>query len=160
MITCAGKPNRTARNFGYDEDVLMKNTRDILNEVKIIKAKSLIEIHSSAMEAWYIHKNRLLSNTGKLLRRPHRMVYDHLSALLNFTTTENLIEYFTHLISSEKSYGMFTVILEYSSTDEQILTNLRQLTDCVLIAHNDNGQSFLELVKLQNFKFKPLKIDI
>lgn len=137
-------------NYGFDEDIVVKNSESILNEICVIKARSLMDIHSSAMKAWYIHKDRLKKNTGKTLRRPHRMVYDHLSRLLGNETQDDLINYYTHLISSEKAYGMITVIIEYKNTNEIVLNTLKQLVDIVFQVNNNNGKIEIKLTKFQD----------
>ena len=139
-------------NYGFKEDILIDRSESTKIEMNIIKAESIAAIHSAAIKAWYAHKKRLKKSTGKALRRPHRMIYDHVSGLSSKYSEEHILEFFTHLISSEKAYGMLTVIIEYSDTKEQILNVLKQLVDCCLIAKldgEDKNVAFLELTKIK-----------
>lgn len=145
-------------SYGFNEDILLLKDKEIKLEVCIIKAASISGVHSSCMDAWYIHKKRLKKSKGKELRRPHRMVYDHLSVLGNRYGHDQLKEFFLHLLSAEKAYGMITIIIEYRTTESEVLSLLRQLVDLVFeIKRKGEGLDVnaLEVYKARGLSLQP-----
>lgn len=147
--------------YGFKEDVLAQRADQTREEVHVIKAKSVAGIHSAAIDAWYRHRKRVRKTTGKL-RRPHIMIYDHLLALSDKFGNEQLKEYFFHLISAEKEFGMFTIIIEYKDKDNQLINELEQRVDCCMETIEDaNGnKTYLEIKKMRLAKIEKERIEI
>lgn len=121
-------------NFGFDDEVLkekLANLRDTSGGlgIHIISARTVAGIHTAGNTSWYINKKKVV---GAGPRRPHRTVYDRLSALSPFSSVEQINNYIHHFMAAEKTYGMITIIIETFDSPKEIIATVSDLADYVI----------------------------
>jgi hypothetical protein len=119
-------------SYSFFEDIQQENSRLLsLEGIECVKAKSFSGLHTAMTKAWNIIKSKE-EQTGRGNRRPMIAIYAHTSGLCEFESTEQFRIFWWHVIPSEKSYKIITVIIEDDLSGEVILNCLKQRVDCVL----------------------------
>lgn len=127
--------------FGFDDEILVERRKELERKgVSIVKARSIAGLHTAAAKAFNIAKKRAKRKT----RDPHRMIYDSVSALADASSLERVKLFSHHMIPSERSYGMLTIMVESKTTDIRLLDCLKQLVDIICEINNEGK---LQLVK-------------
>lgn len=129
-------------NFGYNDEVLRRAIDNLTSEeggygVTIIPARTLAAIHSASSTSWYIAKKKA---EGKGPRKPHRMVYDRLSALSPFGSVEQISNFILHFMAAERGYGMITVVVEPSDSPALVLSSATAAADCIVECRSVGGR--------------------
>lgn len=118
--------------YSYDDKILRFRREDFTRKgYKFFPASSFAEIHTAANSSWYRFRKNCESEENQF-RIPHRTIYDTLSSLIRYSSEEQYFSFFRHVISSEKSYGMITLILEPSSLEHKFLSELKRMCDVYL----------------------------
>ena len=118
--------------YSFSDDIQRENSRLLAAEgIRYVCAKSFAELHTAMTKAWNIIKSEE-QKKGRNTRRPMLAVYAHTSALCEFESIEQYRIFWWHVIPSEKSYGVVTVIIEDELVEEVLLNCLKQRVDFVL----------------------------
>ncbi len=119
-------------SYSFFEDIQQENSRLLSDEgFECVRAKSFSGLHTAMTKAWNIIKSKE-EQAGRGTRRPMIAIYAHTSALCEFESTEQFRIFWWHVIPSERSYGVITIILEDELSGEAILSCLKQRVDYVL----------------------------
>lgn len=98
---------------------------------KFYDAESFAEIHTAANNSWYRFRKTCQAEENAY-RIPHRTIYDSLSSLIRFSSKEQYLLFIRHVISSEKSYGMISLIIEPLSLSKRLKYDLIHSVDTVV----------------------------
>jgi hypothetical protein len=129
--------------FGFDDEVLKKRRKDLQRRgISVVTAGGIAGLHTATAKAFNITKKTIRSQkppTGmtRSIRKPHRMIYDSVSALADASGIEQVRLFFRHVIPSERSYGMLTLIVESQRSDEVLLNSIKSIADVVCEVQND-----------------------
>lgn len=119
-------------HYGFDDKVVKFAKEEYTQKgYKFYDADSFAEIHTAANNSWYRFRKVCQAEENQF-RIPHRTIYDTLSSLIRFSSEELYFLFLRHVISSEKSYGMISVILEPHSLKEDLKNDLVRMADIVL----------------------------
>ena len=107
----------------------------------MVTAGGIAGLHTATAKAFNITKKTIRAQTphagtARSIRKPHRMIYDSVSALADASGIEQVRLFFRHVIPSERSYGMFTLIIESEKSDEVLLNSIRSIVDVVCEVHD------------------------
>ena len=119
-------------HYGFDDKVVKFAKEEYIQKgFKFYEADSFAEIHTAANNSWYRFR-KVCREEENRYRIPHRTIYDTLSSLIRFSSEELYFLFLRHVISSEKSYGMISVILEPFSLKDDLKNDLIRMADIVL----------------------------
>lgn len=119
-------------HYGFDDKVVKFAKEEYTQKgYKFYDADSFAEIHTAANNSWYRFR-KVCQTEENQFRIPHRTIYDTLSSLIRFSSEELYFLFLRHVISSEKSYGMISVILEPYSLKDDLKNDLIRMSDIVL----------------------------
>lgn len=119
-------------HYGFDDKVVKFAKEEYTQKgYKFYDADSFAEIHTAANNSWYRFRKVCQAEENQF-RIPHRTIYDTLSSLIRFSSEELYFLFLRHVISSEKSYGMISVILEPHSLKDDLKNDLIRMADIVL----------------------------
>ncbi len=126
-------------HYAFDDKVV-KFAKDKYSKKGFMfyNADSFAEIHTAANDSWYRFRKVCEEEEKNEYRIPHRTVYDTLSSLIRFSSEEQYFVFLRHVASSEKSYGMITVIIEPLSLKDDLRNDLIRMADTV-IEYSING---------------------
>lgn len=125
-------------HYSFDDKVLKhRKVRFAKKGFKFYDASSFSDIHSSANSSWYRFRETCAQEENEY-RIPHRSIYNNLSSLIDFSSVEQYYLFITHVLNSEKSYGMITVFFEPKYLNKDVLSRLETISDVVLDRTNDN----------------------
>ena len=120
-------------HYGFDDKVLKHKKKQLSEKgITIYEARTFSEIHSASNDSWYRFRKKLRKKEENTFRIPHRTVYDTLSSLIDYSSQEVYLTYLRHVIASERSYGMISIILEPNTLDKNLKDKLSRITDIVL----------------------------
>lgn len=130
-------------HYAFDDKVV-KFAREGYSQkgFKFYKASSFAEIHTAANDSWYRFR-RVCKAEENLYRIPHRTIYDTLSSLIRFSSEELYFLFLRHVISSEKHYGMISLIIEPNSLKEELKNDLIHMAD-IVIQYNAAGMTVVK----------------
>lgn len=130
-------------HYGFDDKVV-KFAKEELSQkgYKFYNADSFAEIHTAANNSWYRFRKVCQAEENQF-RIPHRTIYDTLSSLIRFSSEELYFLFLRHVIFSEKSYGMISVILEPDSLKDDLKNDLTRMADVVLEL-NESGMKVIK----------------
>lgn len=115
-----------------DDDIMKTNDEQLKSEgVHLVKAKGYAGLHTSMARAFNLIKSQD-KKVGGAVRRPELNIYSHTSALALFESVEQFQIFWRHVIPSEKSYKMVTVLIESDKAGKAVLGVLKELCDIVL----------------------------
>lgn len=130
-------------HYSFDDKVVKFAKEEYTNKgYKFYKADSFAEIHTAANNSWYRFR-KLCKSEENMYRIPHRTIYDTLSSLIRFSSEELYFLFLRHVISSEKSYGMISLIIEPVSLKDELKNDLVRMAD-IVIACNASGLSIIK----------------
>jgi len=112
--------------------------------MKVVPARGVAGVHTACNTSWRKNKKK---RAGRGARKPHRMVYDRLSTLVPFSSTEQIINYIMHCCVSERAYGMISIFVEPSTAPEDVLNAAYQAVDCVIECERKDNQLLARLAK-------------
>ncbi len=119
-------------HYSFDDKVTKFEKRDYtLKGFKFFNAESFAEIHTAANDSWYRFR-KVCKEEENAYRIPHRTIYDSLSSLIRFSSNEQYLLFIRHVISSEKSYGMISLIIEPMSLEKDLKYDLIHSSDVVI----------------------------
>lgn len=119
-------------HYGFDDKVVKYAMHDFEQKGFVFySASSFAEVHTAANNSWYRFR-KVCKNEENLFRIPHRTVYDTLSSLISFSSEELYLLFLRHVASSEKSYGMISIITEPQSLKAELKNDLIRMADIVL----------------------------
>ncbi len=126
-------------SFGFSDDIHERNKGKLNDKgVKWLTARTFAGLHSATNKAFNIIKDAE-QKQEKNIRRPMVMVYAHVSALCDFESIEQFRVFWRHVIPSERSYGMVTVIIEDSCAGPEVIDFMRQVSDFVFRIEIDDS---------------------
>lgn len=118
--------------YSFDDKVQKFKREELANKgFKFYFAESFADVHTAENSSWYRFRETCKLEENQF-RLPHRTVYDTLSSMINYSSLEQYMLFLRHVVSSEKSYGMITIILEPISIKEEIKSELIRMADFVL----------------------------
>ncbi len=124
-------------HYSFDDKVIKHLKREYTSKgFRFFDAYAFSEIHSASNDSWYRFRKNCVSEESEY-RIPHRTIYDTLSSLVRFSSEEMYFTYLRHVISSEKSYGMITMIIEPDTLEGSIKNDLIRTSDIVLKFDNN-----------------------
>ncbi len=130
-------------HYAFDDKVLkFKKDEYIKKGYTFYEAKTFSDIHTANNSSWYRFRKICENEEKNQYRIPHRTIYDTLSILNNFSSEEQYLRFLRHVIISEKSYSMITMIVEPKSIDYKIKLDLMRMSDYVIDV-NDKGECAL-----------------
>ncbi len=130
-------------HYSFDDKVVKFTKEEYKNKgFKFYKADSFAEIHTAANNSWYRFR-KVCKSEENMYRIPHRTIYDTLSSLIRFSSEELYFLFLRHVISSEKSYGMISLIIEPVSLKDELRNDLVRMAD-VVIECNESGLSIMK----------------
>lgn len=130
-------------HYSFDDKVVKFKKEEYTNKgYKFYNADSFAEIHTAANNSWYRFR-KVCKSEENMYRIPHRTIYDTLSSLIRFSSEELYFIFLRHVISSEKSYGMISLIIEPISLKDELKSDLIRMSD-IVIEYNKSG---LEILK-------------
>jgi hypothetical protein len=119
--------------FGFTDDIHQERDRQLDSHgISVVKAKTFAGLHTAVNKAFNIIKQKEKEQKNKKVRRASVMVYDRTSALCDTESVEQFRVFWRHVIPSERSYGMITVIIEDAMAGDGIINPLKELVDFVL----------------------------
>lgn len=119
-------------HYSFDDKVVKFAIEEYRNKgYKFYKADSFAEIHTAANNSWYRFR-KVCKSEENMYRIPHRTIYDTLSSLIRFSSEELYFLFLRHVISSEKSYGMISLIIEPVSLKDELKNDLLRMADIVI----------------------------
>lgn len=119
-------------HYSFDDKVVKFAKEEYANKgFKFYKADSFAEIHTAANNSWYRFR-KVCKSEENMYRIPHRTIYDTLSSLIRFSSEELYFLFIRHIISSEKSYGMISLIIEPVSLKDELKNDLIRMADIVI----------------------------
>ena len=125
-------------HYGFDDKVNKFYKRDLTQKGFVFfDATSFSEIHTAANNSWYRFR-KVCKNEENSYRVPHRTVYDTVSSLIRFSSEEQYMLFMRHVISSERSYGMISLIVEPISLAPEVKNDLIRMSDVVLTTNSSN----------------------
>lgn len=126
--------------YAFDDKVVKYAKQDYSQKgFRFYNADSFAEIHTAANNSWYRFR-KLCKSEENAYRIPHRTIYDTLSSLINFSSEELYFLFLRHVLSSEKSYGMISTIIEPYSLKCELKSDLIRMADIVLEYKNNSFQ--------------------
>ncbi len=124
-------------HYAFDDKVVKFAKEEYTHKgYKFFKADSFAEIHTAANDSWYRFR-KVCESEENMYRIPHRTIYDTLSSLIRFSSEELYFLFLRHVISSEKSYGMVSLIMEPISLKEELKNDLIRMAD-IVIEYNES----------------------
>ncbi|WAM22395.1 MAG: hypothetical protein OI717_00270 (plasmid) [Candidatus Methanoperedens sp.] len=137
-------------NYGFDDGINIDKNREINNQgYKIVTAKTVAGIHTGVNKAFKIVESNV-KGTGKKTRPPCRMIWDSFSSLVDMSSKEMIKIFLSHVIPSERNYGMISVFIESENTDPEILNLLKKLVDAVIYLDYENGKVMAKVKKMNS----------
>ena len=125
-------------HYSFDDKVVKFAKNDYVQKgFKFYSADSFAEIHTAANNSWYRFRKNCKQEEN-MYRIPHRTIYDTLSSLIRFSSEELYFLFLRHVISSEKSYGMISLIMEPISLKDELKNELIRMAD-VVIKYDNTG---------------------
>lgn len=119
-------------HYGFDDKVVKFKKREYIQKGFIFfDASSFANVHTAANNSWYRFR-KMCKQQENEYRVPHRTIYDTLSSLIDFSSEEQYLVFLRHVIASERSYGMISIIFEPRTLPETIKGNLTRMADIVL----------------------------
>lgn len=119
-------------HYSFDDKVVKFAKEEYSHKgYKFYKADSFAEIHTATNDSWYRFR-KVCKSEENMYRIPHRTIYDTLSSLIRFSSEELYFLFLRHVISSEKSYGMISLIIEPISLKEELKNDLIRMADIVI----------------------------
>lgn len=127
--------------FGFTDDIHQERDRQLDSHgISFVKAKTFAGLHTAVNKAFNIIKQKDKEQKNKKIRRASVMVYDRTSALCDTESIEQFRVFWRHVIPSERSYGMITVIIEDAMAGDGVIKPLRELVDFVLSYNAAEGK--------------------
>jgi hypothetical protein len=118
--------------YAFDDKVLSVQKKRWINKgFKFFNAESFAGIHTAANSSWYRFRTQCKAEENQF-RIPHRTIFHTLSSLIRYSSEEQFFLYLRHIISSEKSYGMITLLIEPMSLKAEIKNELYQMVDYIV----------------------------
>jgi hypothetical protein len=131
--------------YGFDDKKLKYEKENWEKKgYKFFSADSFAEIHTAANSSWYRFRNLRKKEENNSFRTAHRTIYDNLYSLIRFSSEEQYFLFFRHVFSSEKAYGMITLVLEPLEIKNEIKNELVHMSDIVLIYQNNTASILKE----------------
>lgn len=110
--------------YAFDDKSLAKDKNSLMSDgFMFYEAYSFAEIHT-AINTSYNRFKEICKTEKNLRRKPHRTIAPNLSSLIRFSSEEQFFLYIRHMLSSEKSYEMITLLIEPTSLKEEIKNEL------------------------------------
>lgn len=130
-------------HYSFDDKVVKFAKNDYVQKgFKFYSADSFAEIHTAANNSWYRFRKNCKQEEN-MYRIPHRTIYDTLSSLIRFSSEELYFLFLRHVISSEKSYGMISLIMEPISLKDELKNELIRMAD-VVIKYDNTGMKAIK----------------
>jgi hypothetical protein len=127
--------------FGFTDEIHEDRQRQLNAQgVACVTAKTFAGLHTAVHQAFKIIKQKEKEQKGKQVRRPQVMVYDRTSALCDTESVEQFRVFWRHVIPSERSYGMITLIIEDAMAGDGVIKPLKELVDFVLSYNATEGK--------------------
>jgi hypothetical protein len=127
--------------FGFTDDIHQERDRHLdRHGISFVKAKTFAGLHTAVNRAFNIIKQKDKEQKNKKVRRASVMVYDRTSALCDTESVEQFRVFWRHVIPSERSYGMITVIIEDAMAGDGVIKPLKDLVDFVLSYNATDGK--------------------
>lgn len=137
-------------NFGFDDGINIDKNRKITNQgFRVINAKTVAGIHTAINKAFKITEKKVKEGE-KSTRPPCRMIWESLSSLADVSSIEMIKIFLTHVVPSERNYGMISVFIEYKNTSPEILNLLRKLVDAVIFLDMKDGKISARVEKMNH----------
>ena len=131
-------------SYAFTDDTHEENDRKLGTQgIRTVKAKTFSGLHTAMAKAFNIIKQNEKAK-GRAARRPMTVIYAYTSALCEFESFEQFKVFWWHVIPSESSYGIITIIIESEYIDKAILDSLKQRVDfCirVSVSPTENGKA-------------------
>lgn len=130
-------------HYSFDDKVV-KFTKEEYSQkgYKFYNADSFAAIHTATNNSWYRFR-KLCKEEENLYRVPHRSIYDTLSSLIRFSSEELYFLFLRHVISSEKSYGMISLIIEPISLKDELKNDLIHMAD-IVVEFDESGLNIIK----------------
>ena len=139
-------------SFGFSDDIHENNKRKLSDQgVRCVTAKTFAGLHTATNVAFNLIKQTDGQKMSKNIRRPMVMVYAHVSALCDFESIEQFRVFWRHVIPSERSYGMLTIIIEAEAAGVEVVDFLRQNVDFVLKVEVGNTREDAQQMRLEKW---------
>lgn len=124
-------------HYRFDDKVVKFAKKDFGQKGFVFyDAASFSEIHTAVNNSWYRFR-KVCKNEENSFRIPHRTIYDTLSSLIRFSSEEQYLLFMRHMISSEKTYGMISLVIEPSTLKTELKDDLIRMADIVLLYTSD-----------------------
>lgn len=122
-----------APHYAFDDKVI-KYEKEVYSEkgYKFFEAESFADIHTAANNSWYRFRKLCKDEENNQYRIPHRTIYDTLSSLIRFSSEEQYFLFLRHVIYSEKSYGMISLIIEPKTLKNELKNDLIRMADIII----------------------------
>lgn len=118
--------------YAFDDKILKIGKEECKEKgFKFYESDSFAAIHTATNDSWYRFREQCKAEENSF-RVPHRTIFNTLSSLIRFSSEEQFFLYLRHVLSSEKAYGMITLLIEPKSLKSDIENELIQLVDVVL----------------------------
>ena len=125
-------------HYAFDDKVLKIHKKRWINKgFKFFEAESFAGIHTAANSSWYRFRSQCKTEDNQF-RVPHRTIFHTLSSLIRYSSEEQFFLYLRHMLSSEKFYGMITLLIEPMSLKPDTKNELQQIVDVVLEMKSDS----------------------
>ncbi len=119
-------------HYGFDDKVVKFAKQDYMKKGFVFyDALTFADVHTASNNSWYRFRQVCQAQENSY-RIPHRTIYDTLSSLIRFSSEEQYFLFLGHVLSSEKSYGMVSVIIEPLSLKSELKNDLIHLADVVV----------------------------
>lgn len=119
-----------SQTFGFHDDIVRQKMTDVEDAgIRTLYARTCAGIHGALKQAFNHIKKR---DTSPNERRPCLMVYDSLSSFALTDGEEQVRLFLYHMIPSERSYQMVTVLVEHDGMDETIRDTIEGLVDATV----------------------------
>lgn len=129
-----------APHYAFDDKVVKFAKEECVNKgYKFYNADSFAEIHTATNSSWYRFR-KICKSEENMYRIPHRTIYDTLSSLIRFSSEELYFLFLRHVIASEKSYGMISLILEPITLKDELKNDLIRMAD-IVIEYSESGMA-------------------
>lgn len=130
-------------HYAFDDKVIKYTMRNLVQKgFHFYQAESFADIHTAANDSWYRFRKTCQAEENSF-RIPHRTIYDTLSSLVRFSSDEMYFLFLRHVISSEKTYGMISTIIEPQTLEPTMKSELIRMVD-VVIEYSSSGFNLIK----------------
>ncbi|NQT26657.1 hypothetical protein HQ585_14980 [candidate division KSB1 bacterium] len=127
-----------AKNFGFGDNIIEDRNDELIRlGINVIQTKGITGLHSGISKAASIVKKKTKERSNSVKRVPMRVIYDSLSFLSDYTSTEQLKIFIVHMLAAEKGYGVLTFLLEQNIYNDIILPYISGIVDVIFLVDKD-----------------------